>query len=471
MGTAGNAMYNTLWQQAASEGITVLISTGDSDLPVAMIRVKLSPLRNPQMYGLAVSGEASTPYNLAVGGTDFNQNPIIPGGNTSTYWNTTNNATTQASAKGYIPETTWNDSCTNSLWGTLGGLSTDANTNCNNTTLSPSIIVTVGGNGGVSACTTSDGQTVASCSGGYAKPAWQVGAGVPNDGKRDLPDVSMFASDGFLGSFYIVCQEDMNTDGNPCNLNSPYADFVGVGGTSVSVQVFAGIMALVNEKAGSAQGLANPELYELATTQVAADCNTSSPASGCVFNDVTVGTNAQPCASGSPDCTIVGTDAYGILTGYNAGVGFDLATGLGSVNIANLVNAWDEGDFVLSAAPTAVTIASAGGTGTTVLTVAAAPAPNNNYTGTINFSNASCSGLPALTTCSFSPATVTGTGTTTITITTTAATSQMVPAGQAHRLARSGEQQTRPYLCVEHHACCCSSIRRGGHVGAPRQLC
>ncbi|MGA8102878.1 MAG: S53 family peptidase [Candidatus Acidiferrales bacterium] len=429
VGTAGNAMYNTLWQQAASEGITVLISTGDSGSPGCDDSSETVTTPQPAELGLAVSGEASTPYNLAVGGTDFNQNPVIPGGNTSTYWNTTNTATTQASAKGYMPETTWNDSCTNSLWGTLGGLSTDANTNCNNTTLSPSIIVTVGGNGGVSACTTSDGQTVASCSGGYAKPAWQVGAGVPNDGKRDLPDVSMFASDGFLGSFYIVCQADMNTDGNPCNLNSPYADFVGVGGTSVSVQVFAGIMALVNEKAGSAQGLANPELYELATTQVAADCNTSSPASGCVFNDVTVGTNAQPCASGSPDCTIVGTDAYGILTGYNAGVGFDLATGLGSVNIANLVNAWDEGDFVLSAAPTAVTIASAGLTGTTVLTVAAAPAPNNNYTGTIDFTGASCSGLPALTTCSFSPATVTGTGTTTITITTTKA-SKMVPAGK-----------------------------------------
>ncbi len=429
VGTAGNTMYNTLWQQAASEGITVLISTGDSGSPGCDASNQNITTPQAAQFGLAVSGEASTPYNVAVGGTDFNQDPIIPGGNTSNYWNSTNNGTTQASAKGYIPETTWNDSCTNAVWGTLGGLSTNANTNCNNTTLSPSIILLDGGNGGVSACTTSDGQTVASCAGGYAKPDWQVGPGVPSDGKRDLPDVSMFASDGFLGSFYLVCQADMNTDGNPtCNLNSPYEDFLGVGGTSVSVQVFAGIMALVNQQAGSAQGLANPELYELANAQVAANCNTSAPASGCVFNDVTVGTIAQPCLAGSPDCTIVGNDSYGILTGYNAGVGFDLATGLGSVNIANLVNAWNEGDFTLSAAPTAVTIASAGGTGTTVLTIAAAPSPNNNYTGTIDFTGASCTGLPALTTCSFSPATVSGTGTTTITITTTAATSKMVPA-------------------------------------------
>jgi subtilase family serine protease len=429
VGTAGNIMYNTLWQQAASQGITVLISTGDSGSSVCDDSSETITTPQPANYGLAVTAEASTPYDIAVGGTDFNQNPTTDG-NISTYWNATNNSTTQASALGYIPETTWNDSCTNAIWGTLGGLSTVANTNCNNTTESPSIIITVGGNGGVSGCTTSNGTTQSTCSGGYAKPSWQAAAGVPNDGKRDLPDVSMFASDGFLGSFYIVCQADQNTDGNPnCNLNSPYEDFLGVGGTSVSVQVFAGVMALVNEKAGSAQGLANPELYELANAQVAANCNTSAPASGCVFNDVTLGTNAQPCASGSPNCTIVGSDSYGILTGYNAGVGFDLATGLGSVNIANLVNAWDQGDFVLSAAPTAVSIASAGGNATTVLTVAAAPSPNNNYTGTINFTGASCTGLPALTTCSFSPATVTGTGTTTITITTTAA-SKMVPASK-----------------------------------------
>ena len=433
VGTTGNAMYNMLWQQAAAEGISVLISTGDSGSPGCDDSSSTITTPQPATFGLAVSGEASTPYNTAVGGTDFNQDPETgsTASNAATnYWSATNTTTTQASAKGYIPETTWNDSCTNSVWGTLGGLSTVANTNCNNTTLSPSIIITVGGNGGMSSCTTSDGQTVASCMGGYAKPSWQTGAGVPSDGKRDIPDLSLFASDGFLGSFYVVCEADLNTDGNTsCNLNSPYADFSGVGGTSVSVQVFAGIMALVNQKAGSAQGLANPELYELANAQVATNCNSSSPASSCIFNDVTLGTNAQPCASGSPNCTIVGTDTYGILTGYNAGTGFDLATGLGSVNIANLVNDWNEGDFTLSAAPAAVTIASPGGTGTTVLTVAAAPAPNNNYAGTINFSNASCSGLPALTTCSFSPASVTGSGTTTITITTTAATSKMVPAG------------------------------------------
>jgi subtilase family serine protease len=425
LGTAGNAMYNTFWQQAAAEGITVLIASSDSGSAGCDDFDLGGNPPSPAVYGLAVNGMASTPYDTAVGGTDFNQFT-----NAATYWNTTNNSN-QASAKGYIPETTWNDSCTNAIWETVASLSTDANTNCNNASANaPAFIVTLGGSGGMSGCTTSDGQTGASCSGGYAKPYWQVGTGVPNDGKRDIPDVSMFAGNGFAGSSYIICEEDLIADGNSCDLNSPYTDFSGGAGTSNSVQVFAGVMALVNQRAGSAQGLVNPELYELANTQAATNCNSSAPASSCVFNDVTVGTNAQPCASGSPNCTIVGTDTYGILTGYNAGVGFDLATGLGSVNIANLVNDWNEADFTLSAAPTAVTIARAGGTGSTVLTVAAAPAPNNNYTGTINFTAASCSGLPALTSCSFSPATVTGSGPTTITITTTAGSSETVPAGK-----------------------------------------
>jgi subtilase family serine protease len=423
LGTAGNEFYNTIWQQAAAEGITVLVASSDSGSAGCDDFDLGGNPPSPAQYGLAVNGMASAPYDTAVGGTDFNQFTTA-----ATYWNTTNNSN-QASAKGYIPETTWNNSCTNAIWGTVPGLSTDADTNCNNTSANvPAFIITDGGSGGVSACTTNDGQNTASCGGGYAKPYWQVGTGVPNDGKRDIPDVSLFAGNGLAGSAYIVCEEDLIADGNSCNLNGPYTNFLGSGGTSISVQVFAGVMALVNQKAGSAQGLANPELYELANTQAATNCNSSAPASSCIFNDVTLGTNAQPCASGSPNCTIVGADAYGILPGYDAGVGFDLATGLGSVNIANLINAWVEGDFTLSAAPAAVTIASAGGTGTAVLTVAAAPPPNNK--GTINFTGASCSGLPALTTCSFSPASVTGSGTTTITITTTAATSKMVPGGK-----------------------------------------
>jgi subtilase family serine protease len=430
-GTAGNLFYNNLWQQAATDGITVVISAGDSGSAGCDVSDPNDTSPQAAQFGLAVTGESSTQYNVAVGGTDFNEFGTDSSNDPTNYWNATNNANL-ASAKGYIPETTWNDSCTNAIWSSVSGLSTSVDTNCNNVTANaPDFILTDGGGGGASNCTTSDGQTQASCTGGYAKPSWQVGIGVPSDGKRDVPDLSLFGSDGFAGSFYIVCEQDLNTDGNPCNLNSPYADFVGVGGTSVSVQAFAGIVALIDQQAATlpngtaAQGLLNPELYELAGGEVTANCSSASPATSCIFYDVTSGTNSQPCLDNSPDCTVVDNHTYGVLSGYNAGTGFDLATGLGSVNVGNLVAAWNAPDFSLSASPTAVSIASAGGTGTFTLTVT----PINGYTGTINFTGSSCSGLPSLTTCSFSPASVTGAGTTTVTITTTAA-SQMVPAGK-----------------------------------------
>ena len=315
LGTAGNQFYNTLWQQASAQGITVMISAGDAGSAGCDNFDAGSPA--PAQYGLQVSGYASTPYNVAVGGTDFNDF-TDPG----TYWTTTNNPTTQESALGYIPETTWNDSCTNALWEMFPQLSTNPETNCNNSQLNDVIIV--GGSGGVSKCTTPSGSTPASCAGGYTRPAWQTGSGsFSNDGKRDIPDVSLFASNGFVGSAYAVCQAD-NPNGGACP-----SSVAGYGGTSVSSPAFAGIMALVNQKMGERQGNANYILYKLAAQQPSA------------FHDVTVGTNAVPCTTGSPNCTTnFGGDAYGILSGYNAGAGYDLATGLGSVNANNLVTKW-----------------------------------------------------------------------------------------------------------------------------------
>lgn len=330
LGTTGNQFYNTLWQQAAAQGITVFISAGDNGAAGCDNFDARSPA--PAQFGLQVSGYASTPYNVAVGGTDFNDFS-----NPATYWNTTNNSTTQASAKSYIPETTWNDSCTNALFGTIG-YSTNAETNCNDSRLVPYFDTPVGGSGGVSNCTTPSGSTPASCAGGYTKPLWQTGAEVPPDGKRDIPDVSLFASPGFLGNFYIVCESDA---AGPCSLNSPYTNFLAIGGTSASSPAFAGIMALVNQQTNSRQGNANYVLYKLAAKQSASSCNSSTgPASTCIFNDITSGTIAEPCAANSPNCTTSAGDSYGVLTGYNAGSGYDLATGLGSVNANNLVTQW-----------------------------------------------------------------------------------------------------------------------------------
>ena len=118
----------------------------------------------------------------------------------------------------------------------------------------------------MSSCISSDGTHVASCTGGYAKPSWQTGVGVPADGARDIPDVSLFASNGFLGSFYIICEADLSPTGM-CDLNPPFEDFAGFGGTSVSSPAFAGILALVEQKTHSRQGNANFVFYKLAAEQ------------------------------------------------------------------------------------------------------------------------------------------------------------------------------------------------------------
>jgi hypothetical protein len=160
-----------------------------------------------------------------------------------------------------------------------------------------------------------------------------MGTGVPADGRRDIPDVSLFASNGFVGQAYLICQADQNGD---CP-----SSFLGFGGTSVSSPAFAGIMALINQKTGERQGNANYVFYKLAAKAGASCTSGASEASSCIFNDVTVGTNAGPCTPGSQNCvTNNAGDAYGVLSGYNAGSGYDLATGLGSVNANNLVNAW-----------------------------------------------------------------------------------------------------------------------------------
>ena len=300
LGTGGVQFYGSLWEQAAAQGISVMVSTGDNgaagcDNPSAVAQ-----------NGLNVNGLASTPWNAAVGGTDFNEYQKW-----STYWNATNNATTQESAKSYIPETTWDDSCTNPLFQFLQGGSTDPEKNCNNPSFS-GYLDSEGGSGGESAA--------------WLKPTWQTGT--PNDNARDLPDISLFASNGFLGSFYVICQRDVT--GGQCNLNSLAA----YGGTSVASPAFAGIMALVNQKYGP-QGVPGLILYALASKQPNA------------FHDVPSGTTiAMPCVAGSPNCTTkTQGDHYGVLSGFSTGPGFDLATGLGSVDVSNLVQNWGKVTF------------------------------------------------------------------------------------------------------------------------------
>jgi hypothetical protein len=223
----------------------------------------------------------------------------------------------------------------------------------------------------------------------------------------------LFAGDGFAGSFYAVCEADL-ASGQACNLNN----FAGFGGTSVSTQVFAGMVALINQKSQESQGNLNTVLYPLAAQQVASSCNTSAPAISCVFYDVTVGTNAQPCVFGTPNCSRTNSaDANGILTGFSAGTGFDNATGLGAINAANLIDSFSSQFSLTSTSPT-VTVAAPGNSGTMTATVTA----QGSFSGTVTFA---CAGLPTGASCSFNPASATlsstaTTATTTLTVSTTA---------------------------------------------------
>lgn len=342
LGTAGNAFANAIREQAAAQGITFINSAGDEGVSRCDPNPGSTPA--PATHGYAVNGLASSPYVVAVGGTDFANYPNLLARTPSPYWNASNNNTTQASVLGYVPETTWNSNCTNAVFSTLNYGSTPEAV-CNGTSANVQRFVrTTAGGGGKSNCISSDGATVSSCSGGYLKPSWQSALGVPTDYVRDIPDVSLFASGGFMDSAYILCEADQPSPHGSCGLTNMEYDFLAVGGTSVSAPAFAGMMALVNQYTqSSGQGNANYVLYKLAnsSTQKNSSCNASSnPAGTCIFNDVTAGTIDVPCQAGSTSCTpSVPGDTYGVI-GENAGTGYDLATGLGSVNAYNLVHNW-----------------------------------------------------------------------------------------------------------------------------------
>jgi subtilase family serine protease len=370
LGTDGNLFFNQLWQQAAAQGITVTVGSGDSGSAVC------NRGAGPATFGLAVSGFTSTPFNVSVGGTDFNDLSDF-----STFWNTTPSDTpTVASAKGYIPEMTWNDTCTNQEIFSFFGATT-AEQSCNNgQAQNDGFLSVTGGSGGKSNCTTGDGQDVTSCGGGYPKPSWQT-ALTPADGARDVPDVSLFASNGFNSSFYVICESDVNPGATSCDPNTAETDFVGVGGTSASTPSFAGIMALVNQATGSRQGNANYILYKLAAEKGATCVSAASPASTCVFYDIPSGsTIAMPCASGSPNCTVTTPgDQFGVLSGFSTTSGYDLATGLGSVNATNLIAKWT--NFKLTPSSTTLTLTPPNGSTLTTLTHGQSVSVSSDVTG------------------------------------------------------------------------------------------
>ena len=271
-------LYSSLWQQAAAEGIAVFVANGDS----GSAGCDAAWSGSAATQGFGINGLASTPYNVAVGGTELNDTA-----SPSTYWNASNNPQ-MASARGYIPEVAWNESSY-----VAGG---------SDNSLSA-------GGGGISVI--------------WPRPSWQTGAGVPSGNMRLTPDVSLTAAvhDGYLlelnGSLYIS------------------------GGTSASAPAFAGLMAIVNQYTGTANGNPDANLYALAS---------SAPS---VYHDITAGSNAVPCQGGTPDCSAPAPSSdVGTMDGYVAAAGYDMATGLGSVDATVLVTQWGSPQ----AAPTIVSL-------------------------------------------------------------------------------------------------------------------
>ncbi|HEX4232630.1 MAG TPA: S53 family peptidase [Bryobacteraceae bacterium] len=285
MSASENQFFNNLWSQAASQGISVFVSSGDS----GVAGCDAADFQDSQ-YGLSVSGIASTPYNVAVGGTVFQEG-------SGSYWGS-NNQATLGSALGYIPEGYWTEF--------------DSETNPNTDQLYQGY---AGGGSGVSSI--------------YSTPYWQTGTGVPasdpanslTPGKnhRYVPDVSLnaaFGHDNYVLCYGRVCQQ---------------SEFYGVGGTSASSPSFAGLMAIVNQYTGSTAGNPNPSLYSLFGL---------APA---VFHSLQGAGSPAPCTGGKPGCSATNSSTTGTLplfSSVGSVPGYNLSTGWHSVDAFNMVSNW-----------------------------------------------------------------------------------------------------------------------------------
>ena len=308
-GVAATSANQAEAQKGNAEGITWVASSGDTG--AAGCDPKTGSLAQ---NGLAVISPSSIPEVTGVGGTEFNEG-------SGTYWNSTNDSS-HASALGYTPEMAWNDASGDPsnlrLWSSTGGASIY-----------------------------------------YKKPSWQTGPGVPNDGQRDVPDISFAAAahhDGYLyaANGAVACCE---------------------GGTSIATPLFAAALTLLNQYqvstgAQSQPGLGNvnPRLYTLAQTTTG------------IFHDITDGSNIVPCEAGTKDCPD-GT------MGFAATQGYDQATGLGSADIYNLVTQWNVHPSVATATTVSANPTSIAVTGSTKITATVkANTGTSTPTGSVSFS-------------------------------------------------------------------------------------
>jgi subtilase family serine protease len=332
--------WNALFEQAAAEGISVFVSSGDSDATCSEEKFA-SPTQAGQF--LSVNYLCSSSSVTCVGGTEF-----VEGSNPSMYWGS--NGKGLQSALQWIPEGAWNDPA-----------QTDSQGN--------TIYDVEGSGGGISQL--------------LPAPPWQ--SSLPDVAPllgRALPDVAFSSS---CHDAYFACMES-NGKGDNCipDLSGDFR-FANFCGTSAATPSMAGIMALVDQASSGRQGNANPELYNLAMSpgnMVFHDTTiASSGVMNCTLDTASLCNNTPPSMAG----------LTGGAPGYLLQDGFDEVTGLGSIDVQNLLVNWKAAPS-LWASPASITINAPGGENSTILSFAGFSATDLSL---------SCANLPVSSECQF----------------------------------------------------------------------
>lgn len=403
--------FNTLegiTQQGASQGQSIVVASGDDGSTACYGNLTTNTTPTTQEESLAVDYPASSSYATGVGGTEF-VSEDVNGNNAGTYWQPASGSDLVTSALSYIPEVAWNDDPQSGSY---------ANQNGAQYALSA-------GGGGVSKFA--------------PRPSWQTGVpGIPSGSFRLVPDISLNSSADVGGYLYCTSDQSAWNTGQQGSCTKGFRDsstngyLTAGGGTSFATPIFAGMVAILNQKAGSTQGLLNKQLYTLA-----ANAGTYAAA----FHDITQGSNA--CTAGSSYCSSAGASEYPAAAGY------DEATGLGSFDFNALTTAWTattttppgggggggggggttgSASFKLAAANMTVTAGSSANSNVTVT-------PVNAFTGTVSFT---VTASPAMTNGCYAIGNASVTGSTAVTTTLTVYTSKSQCSGSGvHSFAQT----------------------------------
>ena len=334
-GSTELVVLNGLFKQANAQGETILAAAGDAG--ATDCDSGASPDLGEAIEGDAVDYPGSSPYVTSLGGTQFSGDAAATGSGSTwaatQYWAGTSGSDVISSALSYIPETVWND--------VTGGYASFG-----------------GGGGGASAF--------------FTKPAWQVGT--PTDASRDVPDISLDASDAH--DPFLYCINVALSDSCTSGFRVSSSTLTIAGGTSFDSQIMGGLLALIEQKLGTRLGNINPTLYALG----------NSTYKSAVFNDITTGSNAMPCVSGTPNC------GNGGSAGFSAATGYDLASGWGSVNISALASDWKlvtplgSGSLGVNTSATSLSASSASvAAGATVTLTATVTGSAGTPTGNVQF--------------------------------------------------------------------------------------